>query len=255
MLVRVDYPNSSADLTDATHAHYDYRTDNVHEDLTIQKRYPLLQRCDDVRYNGPMRTIRYEYQNHYPHGFIWNEKYPGVGAVSTISPTGPDTFTETRGDGPNGQGPTRTFTYTHMLRCAGNPECTICWDYENSDPPQQMLDHYTDFQGQRTQLGYDGNWYINSVTDANAHQTRYERGNPPPNGIGEIKRIIPPGGSYPDGFYIEYTYSDRGHYIMSVKDENGKLTSITRDGNHRITRIDYPQDANTPASYEGFTLL
>ena len=33
---------------------------------------------------------------------------------------------------------------------------------------------------------------------------------------------------------------------MSVRDENGKLTSITRDGNHRITRIDYPQDANTP---------
>ena len=186
MLVRVDYPNSSADVTDATHAHYDYRTDNVHEDLTTQKRYPLLQRCDDVRYNGPMRTIRYEYQNHYPHGFIWNEEIGG-GAVSTISPTGPDTFTETRGDGSNGPRPDKDvhlYAYASLHR---QSRVHNLLGLRDSNPPQQMLDHYTDFQGHSTQLGYDGNWYISSVTDANTHQTRYDRGNPPPSGIGEIK--------------------------------------------------------------------
>ena len=258
MLIRVDYPNSSADLTDATHAHYDYRTDNVPENQNSRKWYPLLERADDVRYNGPMRTIRYEYQNHTPHGAIINEKYPDVGPVSAMSPAptfGPptlDTFTETRGDGPK-----RTFTYTHLRQCQAS-DCGVCDDYENNHPPQQMLDHYTDFytpgsQGHTTQLGYNENWYINSVTDAKGHQTRYDRGDPPPNGIGEIKRVIPPGGSYPDGFYVEYIYSDHGHYITSVRDENGHVTNISRDNNNRITRIDYPSDVNTPASYEAFS--
>src|SRR5205085_5052280 len=107
MLTGVDY-------SDGTSATYQYRNDNVAENQTSHKMYPLLQRCDDVRYNGPMRTIRYEYQNSYPHGFIINEKYPNIGAVSAISVTGPDTFTETRGDGRM-----RSFTYTHMSHCQG----------------------------------------------------------------------------------------------------------------------------------------
>ena len=90
------------------------------------------------------------------------------------------------------------------------------------------------------------------MTDANGHLTRYDRGNPPPNGIGEIHHIIPPGGSYPNGSNIQYTYSDHGHYIMSVRDENRKTTTIARDDNYRITPINYPHDANTPASYEYF---
>ena len=177
MLTRVDYPDSNPNnLDDNTHAHYEYRTDNVTEGQTTHKMYPLLQRCDDVRYNGPMRTIRYEYQNAGPHGAIINEKYPGGGALSAIAPGAGvgDTFTETRGDGP-----TRSFTYTHMVHCHGS-ECGPCADYDYSYPPQQMLTSYTDFQGRNTTLGYDSNWYINSVTDANTHTTTYERGPPPP---------------------------------------------------------------------------
>ena len=151
MLIGVDYPNSSDNLADSTHAHYDYRPDNVPENQTSQKRFPLLQRCNDLRYNGPMRTVRYEYQNNTPHGVIINEKCPDIGPVSAISPAPTfspptlDTFTETRGDGPGGHGPTRTFTYTHLSHCQGT-ECGPCDDYENNNPPQQMLDHYTDFQ-------------------------------------------------------------------------------------------------------------
>jgi RHS repeat-associated protein len=271
MLIRVDYPDSSADITDSTHAHYEYRQDNVPENQTIQKRYPLIQRCDDVRYDGAMRTIRYEYQNNTPHGGIINEKCPGPGAVSAIYPPptfGPptlDSFTETRGDGPSGQGPTRTFTYTHLRRCQGT-ECGGCDDYEDNYPPQQMLDHYTDFQGKLTQLSYDSNWYINSVTDANGHITRYTRGSPPPAGIGEIRTITLPAGdnnSYPAST-IQYDYEPeasptpgvtpiQGHYLKTITDENGKTTTLQRDSHYRINQIDYPQGPYTPASHEYFT--
>ncbi len=243
---------------DGTAASYTYRTDNVPDRPTIPpytfKFDPLLERGNDKRYHGPMRDIGYEYQPLGPHGAILAEKCPGIGAVSAIGPGIPvggsdsqDTFTETRGDGPS-----RTFNYTHLNHCANNPECDICYDYENNDAwpyraPQQMLLSYTDFQGHTTQLGYDAHWYVNAVTDANNHTTTYLRGDPPPNGIGEITKI-----THPDGAYIQYQYEDHGHYITSIRDENGHVTTLHRDGNHRIYQIDYPADANTPASYEGF---
>jgi RHS repeat-associated protein len=247
MLTGVSYSNG-------TSASYEYRTDNVTEGPTSHKMYPLLQRCDDVRYNGPMRTIRYEYQNAGPHGVIINEKYPGVGAVSAIAPGVPvvgytDTFTETRGDGP-----TRSFNYTHIRHCQG-VECGPCDDEGTNGPNQQMLLDYSDFQGHTTYLGYDPNtWYITSVRDVNNHTTTYTRGPAPPNGIGQITRI-----SHPDGTHVDYTYNNEGtghiggHYIYQVTDERGNTTTYTRDGNYRVTRIDYPTNAYTPASYETFT--
>src|SRR5262249_21652096 len=154
---------------------------------TTHKMYPLLQRCDDVRYNGAMRTISYEYESSGPHGAILREKSPGIGIISAISPgaTG-DTFTEARGDGP-----TRSFRYTQPFACHGE-ECDPCDAYD-FNPPQQMLLSYKDFQGHTTQLGYDPNtWYITSVTDTNSHTTFYERGPVPPSGIGQITKITHP---------------------------------------------------------------
>jgi YD repeat-containing protein len=246
--------------SDGTSASYQYCNDNVIEDQASHKMYPLLRRCDDVRYNGPMRTIWYVYQNNGPHGAILNEKYPGIGAVSVIAPgipvTGghpgdysmPTVFTETRGDGP-----TRTFTYTELTWHVDNDPPGPCPDITSSGPPQQMLDHYTDFQGHTTYLGYNSNWYINSVRDANNHITSYIRGAPPPNGIGQITRI-----THPDGTHIDYTYYNEGtghvggHYINTVTDERGGVTTYTRDPNYRVTRIDYPSNQWTPASHEEF---
>jgi RHS repeat-associated protein len=247
---------TGAAYSDGTSATYQYRTDNVTESPTTHKMYPLLKRCDDVRYNGPMRTIWYDYQNAGPHGAIIDEKYPGIGAVSAISPGVPvngytDSFTEMRGDGSN---PTRTFNYTHIRKCQG-VECGPCDDEGTNGPNQQMLLNYTDFRGQTTVLGYDGNWYINSVRDTNIHTTGYTRGAPPPNGIGEITQI-----TYPGGAHINYGYESppqypryEPHYITSITNERSKTTTYTRDANHRVTRIDYPSDQYTPASYETFT--
>ena len=251
MLTRADYPDSNPNnLNDNTHAHYGYAVDNVAENQTTHKMYPVLQRCDDVRYSGPMRTIRYEYQNDGPHGAIINEKYPGIGAASAITPGTGDMFTETRGDGP-----TRSFTYSHMMHCQGT-ECTPCDDYENNEAypyraPQQMLLNYTDFKGKTTTLAYDPNWYVNSVTDANTHTTYYERG----TAIGEITKI-----THPDATYIQYIYESTPqypsydpHHVISIRDERGNKTVHTRDANHRITRTDYKDAADNVLAYETFT--
>jgi RHS repeat-associated protein len=245
MLRRVDYSDGTS------YALYDYRTDNVPEYPT-HKMYPVLQRCDDVRYNGPMRTIRYEYETG-PHGRIINEKYPNVGTVSAITPGAGDSFTETRGDGQ-----TRSFSYSHLMHCVGDDCNDRCAECAENDPCQRMLLNYTDFQGHTTILGYDerpNHWYISSVRDANGHTTTYERGDPPPDGIGEVKTITHPAGengqNYPASS-IHYIYSDHGHYITSIEDENHKITTLHRDWQNRVQQIDYPVDANTPASYEGF---
>ena len=115
--------------------------------------------------------------------------------------------------------------------------------------PQQFLTDYTDFRGNGTHLGYDTNWYVNSVRDANLHTTTYARGSPPPIGIGEVLTITHPGGSH-----IDYSYYDHGHYVHTVSNERQKITTYTRDPHtHLVTRIDYPSDANTLASHEEFT--
>ena len=95
-----------------------------------------------------------------------SEQYPGVGAVSAISPGVPsptesaphfpEQFTETRGDDQ-----TRTFTYT-PLQLLRSFEGGACPDFVG-DTRQQFLLNYTDFQGHTTYLSYNTNSYLSSV--------------------------------------------------------------------------------------------
>jgi RHS repeat-associated protein len=249
---------------DNTSASYTYRTDNVPDTPPSTFKFdPLLEKCNDKRYNGPMRDIAYEYHPLGPHGEIRKEYKPNGPLVSKIEPDLPlnpggwlaQVFTETRGDGP-----TRTFTYTPFKIYTQNPqEPDPCLDVNSNAAegraPQQMLTDYTDFRGNATHIGYDtSTWYITSVRDANGNTTSYQRGDPPSQGgIGEIKKITHPGGAY-----IQYSYETEanaldGHYLHIITDENGKLTTITRDPTrHWITRIEYPSDGNTAPSYEEF---
>jgi RHS repeat-associated protein len=155
------------------------------------------------------------------------------------------TYTETRGDGP-----TRTFTYTelHLTRSHGEPEaCPVAF---LGPAPQQFLQSYTDFQNHTTQLGYDGNWYVNSVTDANGHTTTYTRGPRPPNGIGEILTIQQPG----DNSTINYVYTDNGHYLTQITDERGNKTIHIRDPNtHLISSTQHWDANNNLLAYEEFS--
>ena len=213
-----------------------------------------------------MRHICYEYQDQGPHGAIIAERYslnastngPRVSRINPPAPspisTDPDfdtTYTEYRGDSP-----TRTFNYTdlHLHRSFSEPD--PCPTFRGP-APQQFLLSYTDFQAHTTQLGYDANWYVNSVTDANTHTTGYTRGPPPnaypgPKGIGQILRI-----THPDTTHIDYTYYDEspnisGHYLQQITNERGAITYHTRDTNHRITRTDYPDGAYETFTYNNF---
>jgi RHS repeat-associated protein len=235
---------TGATYSDGTSASYTYTSDNVSP--ARSKYYPLLQRCDDVRYNGAMRTIFYDYQSLGPHGAIVDEKYPGVGSVSAIAPglpTGyrgsPDVFTETRGDQAG-----RIFTYTHLVPCVGDDCDGLCAAYGESEPHNKMLTDYTDFKGKNTHIGYDPNtWYVTSVQDARGNTTAYARASPPPTGIGQITKI-----TYPDSAHIDYEYQDEvssaidGHYLTSI-------TEYT-PANVRRSQIVHSRDANTHKIYQ-----
>jgi RHS repeat-associated protein len=256
---------TSVDYSDGTHAYYTYQGDNAPEDPLHGsiKGFPLVIGCDDVRYHGPMRRIAYVYQDQGPHGAILKEKYwDGVAGneangptVSRIDPPAPSptmtdpnfdtTYTEYRGDGP-----TRTFTYTSLHLHRFNEDTCPTWN-PNLDPaPQQFLRNYTDFQGHTTYLGYDTNWYINSVRDANNNTTSYTRGPRPPGGIGQITQVMHPGNTH-----IDYTYQAEpgaigGHYLTTVTNERRYVTTYNRNGTtHRIYEIDYPENGG----YETFT--
>jgi RHS repeat-associated protein len=260
---------TSVDYSDGTHAKYTYREDNQPQHPNqpcpcMIKLLPLVSGCDDVRYSGAMRRVAYEYPEQGAHGAILRERYwdgvpgsEGSGVmVSRVDPPAPSPllqqanfetdFTEYRGDGP-----TRTFHYTSLtLIRTHNGEPASCPESFTGPAPQQFLTDYTDFRGNNTHVGYDTNRYVNSVRDANNHTTSYVRGSPPPNGIGEIRTITFPGGVA----HIDYTYDDHGHYVHTVSNERQKVTTYTRDPNtHLVTRIDYPSDANTPASFEEFS--
>jgi RHS repeat-associated protein len=278
---------TQVDYSDGQQAHYTYQRDNSPDHpqqpcpCPIQA-FPLVSGCNDVRYRGPMRCVAYQYPDHAAHGAITLERYwdgvPGNedrgAVVSKILPAPPsplvsdpnfDTlYTEYRGDGP-----TRTFTYTPLQ--LGRPSDESCprWQQDpiTNPAPQQFLRSYTDFIGSAnsTQLGYDTNWYINSVTDANGQVTQYLRGPPPyahsgPKGIGEVKKI-----TYPDGTHIDYGYQPEsgvsGHYLTSVTEyappptnEQRSQTIHIRDANtHKISRTDYNDGDGTLLARETFT--
>ena len=274
---------TTVDYSDDTHAKYTYTEDNVPEDLQNGsiKVFPLVSGCDDRRYDGPMRRIAYVYQDRGPHGAIRQERYwdgvpgsEGTGAlVSKIEPDAPSpitydpnfetTYTETRGDG----NVTRRFTYTELHLARSHSETDPCPRVTRGPAPQQFLQTYTDFKipANSTQLGYDNNWYVNSVTDANNHRVDYDRGPSPyassgPKGIGQITKI-----SYPaDGSHVDYGYSDEspnlsGHYVTSISEytAGNQLRSQTihqRDPTtHKIYQTDYKGENGIQLARETFT--
>src|SRR5207237_6942735 len=91
---------------------------------------PLLATADDVRYNGPMRQIAYQYYTTGNKTRILSEKNFVTGeAVSTIAGVwnnnSTTTATETRG-----HGPTRAFNHYPVQRCMAYPppDTEMCRD-------------------------------------------------------------------------------------------------------------------------------
>jgi RHS repeat-associated protein len=257
------YSDQGSDLTsveysDGTRADYTYG-DTTYLMDTLCGCNPVCQNCTitaqgqkliaawDTHADSPMQSIYYAYKAPGRfEGQILAEKQlasasptaspvPGV-TVSTFTsnscPTHPwsqspdcpsATQTEARGDGPS-----RTI---YMQQAAQHVP---------------LVKRKSDFNGINEVYTYDSNNYLTDVTDRNGSVTHYTN----EQVIGNPTQI-----RHPDQTHVDYTYSDpdNPYHISTVTNERGKMTTYTRDSNNRITRIDYPADANTPASYETFT--
>jgi RHS repeat-associated protein len=201
---------------------YFYQPENVDADGR-----PLIAGCIDPMYSGPMWAIGYSFvpaSSGGIYGQLQSENYldPSTGsqgqAVSSLSVNG-DSRTETRGDGPS-----RTFNYSGG-----------------------RLVSYTDFKGQTSYIGYDGNGYMNSFTDALNHTTTMSR----EGIIGALSVLTHPDTEHSTQGYA-YWYSNDGPYFTQIRgDERGHNTYFTRDQNNfQLTRIDYPDYPN--GAYETF---
>lgn len=234
---------------------------------TDQGYVALLATADDVRFNGPMRQIAYEYYGGSGTSNktrVLSEKNLVTGeAVSTIAGVANQNtqqVMETRGDGA-----TRTLDYFKGAGCRDCPPPDTEACPRDPIPTDGKLKDYTDFLGHTTTLTYsDGTTdgaagFITAVTDANGNTTTYTRSNV----SWAITRItFPPTPTEPQGSSITQAFTDetQPYYLASRTDELNHTTIYSRDTNHRITRKDYPTpDARpgldpTPAPvYETFT--
>jgi YD repeat-containing protein len=184
---------------------------------------PLLKTCDDPMYSGPMHKIGYVYRTATnpdgstpPNGQVQSENYydgtVGV-AVSTLAVAGTNTRRETRADGK-----ARSLTY-------------------GTGDNSGFLTSWTDFTGHGAAQTHDYKGYINSVTDRNNHTTNYTL-DPITGNVTQVQfpAIATPSPA-PRGT-LNYTYTSN-YYLHTSQDEGGHQTTYTRDGNNRVTRIDY----------------
>ena len=231
-LYQVVYYNNATNWT----ARYQYTTSNIGGELP-----PLLWTCDDPMYAGPMKRIAYEYKPLTPnnpdgttpvYGQILRERYcdgTNVGvAVSTLTVGEAPNVTwkrqETRGDGA-----TRNFVYSG----AGQ----VVWA--------------SDFMGHQSTVGYDDKKYLNSFIDFNRNETNYAN-DPITGNVTQINYPLTPGDTPGQGNSrptVNYTYTNN-YYLHTIQGENGFTTTITRDGNNRVTRIDYPDVGYETFAYD-----
>jgi len=200
---------------------YFYQPGNVDPDGR-----PLIAGCIDPMYHGPMWSIGYTFvpgSSGGVYGQLQSENYfsPWTGqigvAVSTLTANA-NSRTETRGDSP-----TRTFNYSGG-----------------------KLVSYTDFKGQPSSVGYDANGYGASFTNARGYTTSTTR----ESRIGALTVLTHPGDNSTANF--GYTDGNNPYYLAYRTDERTNTTWFTRNGNHQVERIDYPDGAYETFGYNAF---
>ena len=236
-LTHVDYSDgSSADYTYAWQPYW-----------PAQNRWSrVMMTARDTRADSPMQGVAYDYnsQGVFP-GQVQNERYfdganVGVNVSSLISNATRGALnsiqTETRGDGP-----ARTIKFVKLTNTTGG---------------RPFVTYKTDYNGVQEKYGYNGNYFVNQITDRKGYITNFT-----------LESIIgnPTRKTHPDTTHVDYTYSDSfyPYYVATVTNENGKITTYRRNAHstntntvlneNMITEIDYPSDVNTPAASETFT--
>jgi RHS repeat-associated protein len=248
------------DYSDGTHADYTYgnttynwdtvccdQNGNNCHNCTIPGNATKLIAAWDTHADSPMQSIDYEYKAPGSFEGQIRAEHRLVSATPTASPSAGvavSTFTSTScPTHPWSQSPDCPNATQTEARGDG-PSRTIYMEQAAQHVP--LVKHKSDFNGINEIFTYDSNNYLLTAKNRNGNLTTYT--NEPL--IGNPTQIL-----HPDGTHIDYTYSDPNnpYHIATVADERGKTTSYTRDTNNRITEIDYPADASTPASYETFT--
>jgi RHS repeat-associated protein len=208
-------------------AYYTYQGPNVPDYEGYYSGYPLLAGCDDPMYAGPMKKISYTYGTRNPdstfvgYGQILSENSGTTGQpVSTliVDSNTSDTRTEIRGDGPS-----RTFNYIGG-----------------------KLVNYTDFKAQPSYISYDANGFTSAFTDPRGKTTTFLR----EGVVGAMSVLTHPEDHSTQGY--AYWYANGGPYYVQIRgDERGHNTYFSRDGDFRLTRIDYSDSTDGP--HEEFT--
>jgi RHS repeat-associated protein len=245
-------------------ATYTYQNDN----LNASNGTPLLNTCDDPMYPGPMHKIAYTLATKansngtaIVSGQIASEDYydgTNIGvAVSTLTMPTATTRTETRGDGK-----TRTFTYT------STPLLTTYTDFKGATASlgygmgggyggngEGVPTKYTDYRGNLTSVGRDQFTLV--ATKTTYPQTPEDT---PSNTPAEVVSYVYGTSGCPDsnnrGQPIGGTFSQandqNAYYLYSVTDEAGNTTKYLRDGNKRVTEIDYSDGGKETFQYNSF---
>jgi hypothetical protein len=99
-------------------------------------------------------------------------------------------------------------------------------------------------------MGYDSYQYLNSFIDFNRHETDYTC-DPITGNVTQIQFPLtqsdtPNQTQRPT---INYTYTN-SYYLHTIQDEGNHTTTITRNGNNRVTRIDYPDGGYETFDYD-----
>ncbi len=257
-LSRVDYPHGFS-------AYYGYQA----SDNTNGSSRQMIKWCVDPMYPGPMWAIGYTFvpsSSGAVYGQLQSENYcnpstAAIGpAVSTLSVTGTNTRTETRGDGP-----TRTFNFGSTTQSG----FTV--------PASYLLGNLTDFNGANLYKSYDANGFVNAIKDRNGNITNYQNdpwtGNttlitypltPSDTALGLGRATSATSytgsGSDPNNPYYVYGYTNQtrwgrrhgwsGRHARTHK--RGLAATYVRDGNKRITTINYPDGGTESFTYNNF---
>ncbi len=240
-LTRVDYD-------DGTAASYTCQPANTWSGNGL-----LVATCDDVRYAGAMKRIKYQYTEptsveETPRGQVWRERNLTTNQMVTEVVTPVPTSSEPCPPDPpayrraerRGDGAVRTFRY------------------DDGCPPHEEdgLKSYTDFKGQMTTLTWS-NLYPAFFPDPPSYAIYMKRET---DGRGKSSYSVRDGATralrrqvHHDGSYVEFGYADANHhYLAWRRDERGHITYFDRDANNRIWQTTYPDGGFEQFSYNGF---
>jgi RHS repeat-associated protein len=223
---------TAANYSHGTGAVYYYQASNVAPGTG----YPLIAACNDVRYPGPMKAIAYDFVPNGFYGQFQAERYWVGSTYPVVVSYNLATHTETRGDGA-----TRTFVY------GASPAPPSGF----SVPMPYLLANFTDFEGNKTYLGYDAKGYLNKVKDARGNITSFSRASK----TGNLLTLTHPPDELGVPSTIQYFYTDQttAYYLDHVIDELNRRTDYNPGGaNMTIPRIDYPDEGYETFTYNGF---